>query len=157
MSNLIPASWREQMDRLRNDVNRAFERWVPGRRREAGDEADLPAPSFWTACSPVVDMEESEDEIRVTAELPGLDKDDFTVEVVGDRLILRGEKKAEREEKKRDYHYSECRYGSFYRALPLPCEVEPDTIKANYKNGVLTLRIPKSETAKPRRITVDVS
>ena len=157
MSKFFPANWLEQMDRLCGDVNRAFERWVPGHPRGESGAEDSPAPSFWNACSPVVDMEEDESEIRVTAELPGLDRDDFAVEVVGDRLILRGEKKVERDDKKRDQHYRECRYGSFYRALPLPCEVEADKIAATYKNGVLNLRIPKSETAKPRTIKVDIS
>jgi len=106
---------------------------------------------------PTVDMEEDDSEIRVTAEMPGLEKEDFKVEVLGDRLIIRGEKKAEREKREAGYFYSERSYGSFSRSLQLPAEVEVEKAKAEYKNGVLKLRLPKSETAKAKQIKVSLS
>jgi len=86
-----------------------------------------------------------------------LTEKDFSVELSGDRLVLKGEKKANREEKKRDYHYAECSYGSFTRSIPLPCEVDADKASARYARGVLIVTLPKTEAAKARRVKVDVS
>jgi HSP20 family protein len=79
---------------------------------------------------PVVDLEETDDNIIVTAELPGLDKDDFTVEISGERLSIRGEKKQETEEQGREYYYAERRYGAFARVVALPCEIDADKVEA---------------------------
>jgi HSP20 family protein len=115
-----------------------------------------PANMFSTPV-PAINVEEGPDEVVVTAELPGLDKKDFRVQLQDQRLILQGEKKASREEKKRNYYYAESSYGSFYRAIPLPCEVDADHIQANCKHGVLKVRLPKTEKAKASTIQVQVS
>jgi len=105
---------------------------------------------------PRMDVTETDKEITVTAELPGLDEKDFEVTLEQDHLIIRGEKRVEHEDKGKDYHRIERSYGSFHRAIPLPCEVEQDKVEATFKNGVLKITLPKSATAvsSRKRITV---
>ena len=157
MSDLVPASWRDSVDGLRNRVSHAFDRWMPHR----SEPEPTKLHEHWldklvSAKMPAVDMDEDDNTLTVTAELPGLDKKDFHVELEDRRLIVRGEKKTSREDKKRNYYYAESSYGSFYRAIPLPCEVVGDKVQATYKRGVLTVTMPKTEEAKARSVRVKV-
>ncbi len=157
MSDLVPVTLKTGLDDLRDRTMRLFGSWLPGRALRRDDETDAYLPSFWAGLGgPAVDIEDRENEVVVTAELPGLDSKDFSVEVEADRLILRGEKKAETEKREKTYYYRESSYGSFHRAVPLPAEVNREDAKAQYKNGVLTVTLPKTEEAKARRITVNV-
>jgi len=157
MSNLVPASLYRSMQRLRDSLTDTFERWVPDRLGRGTRDDEVWLPSLMTgAGAPAVDMVEDDDEVRVTAELPGLGKDDFSVNIEQDRLILRGEKKMSHEDKGRGYYYSECSYGSFARAIPLPCDVDVDKADASYKHGVLRVKLPKTAAAKARRTKVRV-
>ncbi len=90
------------------------------------------------------------------AELPGLRPDDFSVDATGQRLIIRGQKGEEREERGRGFHRMERRYGSFVRSVALPCDVDPDRATAHYRDGVLVTTLPKTAASKPHRIRVDV-
>ncbi|MBI5093173.1 MAG: Hsp20/alpha crystallin family protein [Candidatus Hydrogenedentes bacterium] len=158
MTKLVPATVKESVERLRDDVMGIFEKWLPDRKRmERSPITELWSSMWLNHGGPAVDVEEDDANIHVTAELPGMNEDDFDVEVAGTRLILRGEKKSNREEKKHDYYYSECSYGSFTRSIDLPCEVQADKAKASYKHGVLKLTLPKSNDAKAKRIKVIVS
>jgi len=103
---------------------------------------------------PAVDVIDEEEAVRVMVELPGLSPEDFHVEVSEREVFLQGEKKAHREEHGKGYTFTECSYGAFSRIIPLPCEVEKDGAKARFKHGVLDLRIPKSPSARARRIPV---
>jgi HSP20 family protein len=116
----------------------------------------LPALGSWTEVTPSMDLNETDKEPVVTAELPGLDDKDFEVTVSGDLLTLKGEKKAEREERNGDAHYIERRFGAFSRSVRLPFEVKDAKVDAQYEKGVLTIRIPKpAELQRPaRRIDV---
>jgi len=107
-------------------------------------------PDVFGAGWPRVDMDESDEEIRITAELPGVDKDSIHVSVSNDRVTIRGEKKEEEEKEERGYHKLERFYGSFQRNFRLPCEVETDRVDASFRNGVLTLKLPKSPSARER-------
>jgi HSP20 family protein len=111
----------------------------------------------WLAESPSFEVSESEDEFRVKAELPGMDEKDVDVSLEGDELTIRGEKKREREEKRRDYHVTEVSYGEFYRSFRLPEGVDREKAKAQFKKGVLTLTLPKTEQVKAarKRIAID--
>jgi len=157
MSNLMPATWRGSVEQLRDNVMGLFDRWLPQRRREYG-----PATTQWQwptalfAGGPNIDVYEDADAVRVTAELPGLDEKDFEVEVCEDRLLLHGERKANREEKKRNYYYSECTYGAFSRTIPLPAGLDAAKAEAEYKKGVLTVTLPKTEQAKAKRVKIEV-
>lgn len=154
MNTLLPDKWRNSLDQLREELSDLLSRWM---RRDNHGDFPVPVSEFsWGLSLPRVNVSEDDDEILVTAELPGMDKDDFKVEIVGSRLTIRGERRHEREKKDRHYHYSEIAYGSFSRCVQLPAEVDADKAKAEYKHGVLTLRLPKLESAKARRIPVRV-
>jgi HSP20 family protein len=154
----VPIRVKETVNDLRQTVNNWFERFLPGRAENGGWLTQEPAFFDWLNSTnfPAVDIEETADEVIVNAELPGLSEKDFEIELQGQRLILRGEKKVQQEKKDRSYYYTECQYGSFSRVIPLPCEVVEDKAEAKYKNGVLQIRLPKSEAAKARRIQIKV-
>ncbi len=103
---------------------------------------------------PAVDVFEKPDKFVVKAELPGIKEEDIHVSVVGDTLSIRGEKKTETEAKEEDYYRSECSYGSFYRSIRVPSNVNADKISASFEDGVLEVALPKSAKVKPRRLTV---
>jgi len=97
--------------------------------------------------TPKMDVTETEKEIVVTAELPGLDEKDIDVSLQNDRLTIKGEKKEEKEGKGKDYYRMERSYGSFSRTIPLPVEIETDKVEAKFKKGVLTITLPKTARA----------
>lgn len=105
--------------------------------------------------SPSIDLSESDKEIKVTAELPGMEPEDIDLELHDNFLSIRGEKKSENEQKSDRYYRLERSYGSFQRSIPLPNKVEPDKVDANFKKGVLTIKMPKSETEKSKRIKIE--
>jgi len=108
-----------------------------------------------TSFSPRVDVEETDGEIRVTAELPGVDEKDLEVHVQDDVLTLKGEKHEEREDRGRGWR--ERSYGGFYRTIQLPSEVDADKVTAGYKKGILTIRLPKTATARERGRRIPVT
>lgn len=106
--------------------------------------------------APVVDVYEEGDDIVLKAELPGMSKDDIEVNVADHQLTLKGEKKKTEEVKEDDYHRSERSFGSFSRKLDLPADVQADKAKASFKEGLLEIRVPKTEEAKRKQIKVKV-
>ena len=105
---------------------------------------------------PAVDIYENNDSVVVKAELPGVEKDQISVEVKDGILSLRGERKLEKEVKEESYHRIERSYGSFQRSFSLPVSVDQDKVTAHYRNGVLEVTLPKKEKAKPKQIQVSV-
>lgn len=103
---------------------------------------------------PAVDVFENDDAIVLKAELPGVDKDNITVDVNGNILTLKGERTSDNEVKEDNYYRRERTFGHFQRSFTLPAEVDPDTIKANFKDGVLKVEVPKPEASKPKQISV---
>ena len=112
------------------------------------------APARAARLSPAVDLCEDEKSFSITAELPGVKKEDVTVEVQDDVLSIRGEKKSEREEKKDRSHWVERSFGAFSRSFALPPTAAGDQLTATFKDGVLTVEIPKKEQAKARQISI---
>ena len=104
--------------------------------------------------APSLDVSESKDEIIVKAELPGMDVKDIDISLSGGILIIKGEKKQEKEQKDENYHVIERSYGAFSRSIRLPQEVESEKIAAKYKDGVLRVTLPKSEKAKAKEIKI---
>jgi HSP20 family protein len=102
------------------------------------------------------DLFEDEQRVVVRLEVPGMDKNDLDIEVEGDALIVRGEKRFERENSEGRYRVLQCAYGSFRRVVPLPVTVVADKAQASYRNGVLRVELPKAEQVKPRKLTVKV-
>ena len=103
---------------------------------------------------PPVDIQETDDSYRLTAELPGLTKDDINITLENNVLRLSGERKFEKDVKKESYHRIERSYGNFTRSFALPQQVSSDKVEAAFKDGVLTITVPKAEQAKPRKIAI---
>ena len=135
--------------RFREEIDRTFERLFrdPWGTFEAG-------LSSFGGCAPVVDVTQSDTEVTVRAEIPGLDPKDLEVTIQGNVLTLAGEKREATEEKGQDYSYSERRFGSFRRSVQLPASIDPDRVSAACHNGVVTIKIEKLQTEKPKRIKV---
>ena len=131
---------QDQINRLFNDT---FER--------TGQESNL------TAWAPAVDIYENEHELVVKADLPDIDPKDLDIRVENNILTIRGERKFEKKVNEDNYLRVERAYGTFSRSFALANSVNPDGIKADYQNGVLTLVIPKREEAKPKQIKVNVN
>ncbi|OJU25252.1 MAG: heat-shock protein [Nitrobacter sp. 62-13] len=106
------------------------------------------------ALMPSMDLAETEKEIELTAELPGMEEKDVQLNVVDNQLTIRGEKKNQREEKEKDYHLVERNYGSFVRTVDLPPGVDLDSIKAVMSKGVLKVTVPKPAPAQAKKIEV---
>jgi HSP20 family protein len=137
-----------EISRLRREIDRLWEDiFGPSRR------IFEPLAETW---EPAIDVAETAEKITVKAEVPGIEPKDIDISLVGDTLTIKGEKKAEREEKGESYHLVERSYGSFMRSIRMPAPVDPDKIEAHYKNGVLTIICPKKEEVKPKAIEVKV-
>ena len=104
--------------------------------------------------NPVVDIYDNDDKIVIKAELPGVNKKDIEVDIKDRVLTLKGERKADNEVKKDNYYRRESTYGRFERSFTLPAEVDPDKIKADFKDGILKVEVPKPEHKKPKQVTV---
>jgi len=134
---------------MQREINKMFDSFFRG---GVVDDGTL-ATSLW---SPAVDVAEHENEYRVKVELPGVSKDDVKITMQDNILTIRGEKKQEKESKESSYHRIERSYGAFQRSFTLPTTVKSDRIEATYKDGILTITLPKAEEAKPKQIEVKV-
>lgn len=121
-----------------------------------GMESPLLRDTFGFSGLPNVDVAETDDEVTVSADLPGLDEKDIKVTLDGDTLTLRGERKHEQEEKRKNYRRVECSYGSFVRSVNLPENIDQNNIKASFKKGVLNIRIGKVPGAASSRRHIPV-
>ena len=131
---------------IQNEINRVFDNlWGPEESKLRG---------MW---SPAVDIAETRDEIVVSADLPGLEKENIKVNVENNVLTFSGERKQETKTEESNVHRLERSYGFFSRSFALPATVKSDKIKAAYKDGVLRLMLPKVEEAKPRQIAVEIN
>ena len=106
--------------------------------------------------SPRIDLSETKKYLTVTADMPGMDEDDIDVSLENNFLVIRGQKKTEKENQGQSYYHMERSFGSFYRTIQLPCEVDENKVKAHYKKGVLTINLPKrkDEQRQSRKIEV---
>jgi len=132
---------------LQQEMNRVFNEFFRGGAGEEGSWGQY----TWT---PPVDIYETNDALVFTADLPGVSKDDVSIEVHQNTLTLRGERKHAAEVKDDRYHRVERAYGPFQRSFVLPTMVNQEKVEATYRDGILELRLPKLETAKPRRIAI---
>jgi HSP20 family protein len=137
---------------LRREIDRLFEDWHSGSWRRPLARTLFDVEPFWRGEMgfggvPAVDIAEKEKEYEVMAELPGMDENNIDVKFADGMLTIKGEKKEEKEEKKKDYYLSERRYGSFQRSFQVPDGVDAEKIEASFKNGVLTVKLPKTAEA----------
>jgi HSP20 family protein len=135
--------------KTQREFNRLFSDAFP---RLFGEEE--PSTRTW---APAVDIYETENDIVLKAELPGVDPKDVEVRVEDNTLFLKGERKFEKEVKEENYHRVERSYGSFARSFSLPSSIAADKVTAEYKDGLLTLTMPKREEVKPKTIKINVS
>ena len=154
MANIVRYDPFDELTRLQREMSRLFDDnfRTPARGGDNGGSA-VPGRTVW---APVVDVREDENEILVHAELPGVKLDDIDIEVTGDTLTLRGERKIEEktEDSKHKYVRVERAYGSFQRTFTLGVPIQSDQVRAEFKDGVLTIRLPKSEAIKPKKVLV---
>lgn len=127
---------------LQRRMDHLFDDFASGYRWPFASGHDMPAPQ--------IDVSETDSEVTIDVELPGVDETDIDVTVADDLLTIKGEKKQEKEEKKKNYHLTERSYGSFSRSMTLPFDADPNKVKAKFKDGVLTVTIPKPPEAKAK-------
>jgi HSP20 family protein len=132
---------------LQEHLNRLFEDGLQG----SGDNSTL------TTWAPAVDIYETENELVIKADLPEIDEKELDVRIENNTLTIRGERKFEQKVKEGSYLRTERTYGSFSRSFSLPNTVNTESIKAEYKNGVLTVELPKRAESKPRQVKVNVT
>jgi HSP20 family protein len=135
---------------LRNQINRVFDDFW-------GEPWLQPQGETFAGFSPQIDLSETDKEIKISAELPGVESKDIDVSVEDGTLTIRGEKKHEHEEKEKGRYRMERSYGSFERSIPLPAEVDESKAKAEFKKGVLRLTLPKRPGAQSRRKKIPVT
>ena len=145
--------WRPFRDvtNIQEEMNRMMDRFITP---DIFNESEFMYPSNWHFN---VDIAENKDEFEVSAELPGLKKDEIHISFKEGALIIEGERKEEGEEKDKNFHRTERRYGKFCRTFNLGNRVKVDAIDASYKDGVLKVRLPKVEEVKPKEIPVKIS
>lgn len=131
---------------LREKMNRLFEDTFTSR----GEDKDLVASSW----APAVDIYESETELVLTAEVPGVDENDIEIKVEDNTLTLKGERKFEKETKEENYHRIERAHGSFSRSFTLPNSINQEGIQAEHENGILKITMPKKSELKPRKVKI---
>jgi HSP20 family protein len=137
---------------LQERMNRLFDESFRGINRTSGEED-------WVggAWAPAVDIYEQNGNIVLKAELPGIDPKDVDVKVENNILTLRGERKLDNEVKRENYHRVERAYGTFTRSFTLPNVVDTEKIKAEYKDGLLRMTLPKKDEARPKQISINVA
>jgi len=136
----------DEMMSMRESMDRLFEDFFSRRPRTSG-------PLVW---QPALEVYETDHEVVVKAELPGIDPKSVGVTVTAEGLTIKGEAKAEHEDKGRNYYRRELRYGAFQRTIALPNEVKSDETKAIFKQGILEVKIPKAERVRPKTVSVAV-
>lgn len=157
--SLLPSLWgrsalagRERDDpflSLHREIDRIFDDFLHGPR--------MPSPILGEAgIATRIDVSETENEIQVIVELPGVDEKDVEVNLSDKLLTIKGEKKSEREEKDKDYHLVERTFGSFQRDIPIPYDIDMDKVDAKFAKGVLTVTLPKPPEAKAKVKKIEV-
>ena len=144
MSNLIRWEPAREMMTLREAMDRLFD--------DAFTRPLSLSSNVWSV--PAVDMYQTDNEVVVKAALPGIKADEVQINITGELLSLKGEVKQENETKEKAYHIREQRWGTFERSIALPTQVVADKAKAEFKNGILTITLPKAEEVKPKTITI---
>jgi HSP20 family protein len=141
----VPAAARNPLSLLRKEMDDLIARVWDGERERGWFEATF---------APSVDLVEADNAFEVRMDIPGLEPKDIEVQVHGNAVTISGQRKEEKEERGKTFHRLERRSGSFSRTLSLPCIVNEDEVAADYTQGVLTVKLPKCEQEKPKRVTV---
>ena len=147
MMNLVRWNPYGEMTAMKNRINRRFSEpyWAT---RRMDDDSDM---GMW---NPAVDLYEKDDHFVINAELPGVDKKNISIDLKDRMLTISGERSYENEAKEENYYRRERSYGKFQRAFTLPADVDSDKIKAEFKDGLLQIEVPKPEQQKPKQVTI---
>ncbi|MBD3368973.1 Hsp20 family protein [Candidatus Fermentibacteria bacterium] len=153
---LFPKSTTEspRMLSLREEMNRLFDNFLYGFGQRSSPSREV---AWGRDFRPNVDVAETDGEVKVSAELPGMTEDDIDVEVDEEKVTISGEKMQQTEEEEGGRYWRESSYGSFLRQIPLPSSIEVDNARASFKNGVLQVTLPKLEEEKTSRRKIEVS
>ena len=154
MKKLFPSCLSRQTVRRTQDIGFGGG-WEPERLFEDLFYRSFPLNLFSQGVMPLVDLYEKENEVVVKVELPGIKPEEVEVSLDNNLLTIRGEKKKENEVKKRNYYRLERSYGAFQRIVELPVNVKGESAKANYKDGVLEIELPKAEENRGKRIKIE--
>ncbi|MDD5058692.1 MAG: Hsp20/alpha crystallin family protein [Sideroxydans sp.] len=146
--NLIKWDPFRELEDMSSRLNRIFA------RNPAGADSEMMAVANWM---PSVDISETDDAYLIKGEIPGVKKEDVKVTIQNGMLTIQGERKQEKEEKNKKFHRVECSYGSFARSFRVPDDADESAVKAEFKDGMLNVSLPKSAKAKPKSINVAVS
>ncbi len=148
--NLIKWDPFRELEEMSSRLNRIF-----GRPRGSAEaDSEMMAVANWM---PSVDISETDDAYLIKGEIPGVKKEDVKVTIQNGMLTIQGERKQEKEEKNKKFHRVECSYGSFARSFRVPDDADESAVKAEFKDGMLNVSLPKSAKAKPKSINVAVS
>ena len=141
--------WRpmSELENFRTQMDRLFDRF----------SGDVDTSEELTVGYPLVDIKETKDDILLTAEIPGMSKDDVKISLAENMLTIKGEKKEEKKKDEDNYHRTERRYGSFQRSFSVSTPIDADKIKASCKDGILTIKLPKKEESKQKEIPISIS
>jgi HSP20 family protein len=144
-----PFRWEptREIEQLQRQINQMFERLVPSDNGEAGALVFMPS----------AEMEETNDTVLLKLEIPGLEAKDLDISVTEDAVSISGERKSETKTEEKGMFHSELRYGKFQRQIPLPAHIQTDKAQAEYKNGMLTLTLPKAEGEQKKFVKVNVN
>jgi HSP20 family protein len=156
MSRYSLQGLREEMDRLFDDFFSGSSRLPFWRRSRLEADPWRRFQGMFDETFPTADVVEGDKDYRITAELPGMSEKDIEIALVGDVLTLKGEKKEEHEEKGESRYVAERRYGSFQRSFALPEDVDAEKIAASFKNGVISVTLPKRPDAQPKQRKIEV-
>ena len=151
----LPSLWRNQdwpgmFGSLHDEIDKVFHDFTKSVGLTPGQTNGK------SLLSPIINVAETDKALEITAELPGVDQKDVDVTVIDNRLVIQAEKKADQEDKTKDYHLVERSYGKFMRSMSLPFGVDPDKVDAQFKNGILTVTLPKPPevTAKTHKVKI---
>ena len=136
-------------DRMHEEMDRLFDDFLP--QLSKGREFDS---RMGTLAS--IDLSETDDALEIKADLPGMQESEIDVTLRDGALVISGERKHQSEEKKKNYYRSERAFGAFTRSVPLPCDIDEDSIDAQFKKGVLTVHMPKSSAAKENQRKIEI-
>ncbi len=154
--DLLPRQPVAQLTRWDEALKRMFGQFLMGRLRPSFDGHQR-MPFGFSASAPDIDFYEENNEVVVKAELPGMHKDRIGIEFSDHKLTLKGEKNRDNGLEEQNYYFSECSYGPFLRVLDLPSDVQVDKARTSFKNGILQIRLPKTERIKRRTIKIKLA
>jgi HSP20 family protein len=156
MTELIPTQWQTSIERLRENINYVFERYLSKFKSVKSQDDEDWSPTLLDLNGSAIELDEDDDRLTAYMALPGLSPRDIKVEATQDRLVVRGSNYQSSKKNLRDYSRYVEQQAAFAQAVVLPCAIDRDRVKAKFKNGLLTITMPKRADARSRRLKISV-